>query len=216
MFELRHRFLLARSSEAARGAARLARVAVVLGAIAIGACTKTESQTADSGPAIPSAAPTTAEAASAAASAATIADAAVAAEVGLVDAAAASAETDAGKAAATVAAKDASAPNPAGSSSSGANADCGTKPQPDCPLQAWMKANANTPLTTNDTAALALVYDKIVGFAPPAGYANWASISKDGAKAARAGDMAAAKAACRSCHDQYKAKYKTEMRARKI
>lgn len=78
-----------------------------------------------------------------------------------------------------------------------------------------MKANANPPVMTNDLPALATALDKMVAFAPP-GYTNWASISKDGSAAARSGDVTAAKAACRSCHDQYKQKYKTEMRARKI
>lgn len=100
-------------------------------------------------------------------------------------------------------------------SGSAAAAECGTKPLPDCPLQAWMKSNANPPVMTSDTAKLAVALDKIATFAPP-GYTNWASISKDGAKAAQGGDLAAAKAACRSCHDQYKQKYKTEMRGRKI
>jgi soluble cytochrome b562 len=51
--------------------------------------------------------------------------------------------------------------------------------------------------------------------APP-GYSNWVSISNDGAKAAKAGNLDAAKASCRTCHDQYKAKYRSEMRDRKI
>ena len=100
-------------------------------------------------------------------------------------------------------------------SGSAAAAECGTKPQPDCPLQAWMKANTNPAIAANDLPSLATALDKTVAFAP-AGYTNWVSISKDGAKAARAGDMTAAKASCRGCHDLYKQKYKTEMRARKI
>ncbi|MBX3206414.1 MAG: hypothetical protein KF764_15175 [Labilithrix sp.] len=78
-----------------------------------------------------------------------------------------------------------------------------------------MKAHANPPVMTNDLPGLATALDKIAAFGPP-GYDNWASISKDGAAAARSGDLAAAKASCRSCHDQYKQKYKTEIRARKI
>ena len=50
----------------------------------------------------------------------------------------------------------------------------------------------------------------------PAGYTNWASIAKDGASAARAADLDAVKAACRGCHDQYKTKYRTEMRTRPV
>jgi hypothetical protein len=68
---------------------------------------------------------------------------------------------------------------------------------------------------TGDLPSLATALDKIVGFAPP-GFPNWASIAKDGAAAARSGDLAAAKASCRTCHDQYKQKYKAEIRARKI
>ena len=92
---------------------------------------------------------------------------------------------------------------------------CGTKPLPDCPLQAWMKANTGPAMSAADMPALATALTKIVAFAPP-GYTNWASISKDGAKAAQAGSIDAVKASCRSCHDQYKTKYKTEMRARPV
>ena len=48
------------------------------------------------------------------------------------------------------------------------------------------------------------------------GYANWVSICHDGANAARAAELDAVKAACRGCHDQYKNKYRTEMRKRAI
>jgi hypothetical protein len=78
-----------------------------------------------------------------------------------------------------------------------------------------MKANTNPPIAAQDFPALATALDKAATFAP-AGYTNWASIAKDGAKAARAQDMTAAKASCRTCHDQYKEKYKKEMRAHKI
>jgi hypothetical protein len=78
-----------------------------------------------------------------------------------------------------------------------------------------MKANMNPPSLAGDTAALATALEKAASFAPP-GYSNWASISNDGAKAAKGGDLAAAKAACRSCHDQYKKKYQGELRTRKI
>jgi hypothetical protein len=63
--------------------------------------------------------------------------------------------------------------------------------------------------------ALAIAFEKITKMAP-AGYTNWVSISKDGAAAAKASNVDASKAACRSCHDQYKAKYKAEMRARTL
>lgn len=94
---------------------------------------------------------------------------------------------------------------------------CGTKPLPDCPLQAWMKANANPPMSKGDLPGLQAALEKMVALAPPgSGYPNWVSISKDGANAAKGGDMSGAKASCRTCHDQYKAKYRAELRARKI
>jgi hypothetical protein len=92
---------------------------------------------------------------------------------------------------------------------------CGKKPLPDCPMQAWMKANTSAAVAKNDLPTLAAALDKMAGFAP-SGYGNWASISKDGAKAARGGDMAATKASCRTCHEQYKERYKKEWRTRKV
>lgn len=189
-------------------------------ALAAAACTKSEGQSsgAPSGTAT-TATPSTSTSAATAASAAPDASP-VAADTttgttptGGADATApiASAAEKAGSKA--VAATGASAS--AAASATGGPAECGTKPLPDCPLQAWMKANTNPAIAANDLPGLAGALDKTATFAP-AGYTNWASISKDGAKAARAGDMTAAKASCRTCHDQYKDKYKKEMRARKI
>ena len=78
-----------------------------------------------------------------------------------------------------------------------------------------MKANTNAAMAASDFDALNTALEKTSTFAP-AGYTNWASISKDGARAARQADLAAVKASCRGCHDQYKTKYRTEMRARAI
>lgn len=147
-----------------------------------------------------SAAPT--ETAAASASAATTASAATSASA---------ATTPSASAAGSVAPKASSSAAAAGDTAPA----CGKKPLPDCPLQAWMKANTNPAISSNDLPALATALDKTATFAP-AGYGNWASIAKDGAKAAKAGDMIAAKASCRTCHDQYKNKYKAELRARKI
>jgi hypothetical protein len=122
-----------------------------------------------------------------------------------------------GSAPARAASAAAASPPPAPPSfeDAGLAAACGTKPLPDCPLQAWMKAKASPPAVQKDAPALAEAFDEMTALAPP-DYTNWASIAKDGAAAARAGDTTAARAACRSCHDQYKAKYKAELRARKI
>ncbi len=118
---------------------------------------------------------------------------------------------------AVVATASSSGTKPVSSASAGTTdkVECGTKPQPDCPLQAWMKANMNPPVSTSDGPALATAMEQSVKFAP-SGYSNWVSIAKDGAKAAKEGNIDAAKQACRGCHDQYKKKYQTEMRGRKI
>ncbi len=80
-----------------------------------------------------------------------------------------------------------------------------------------MKANTSPAVLARDFDALADALDKTAGFAPAgSGYPNWASIARDGADAARAQSLDGVKASCRSCHSQYRAKYKQEMRDRPI
>ena len=100
---------------------------------------------------------------------------------------------------------------------------CGAKDLPDCPLQAWMKQNATTLLAFGEISSVAEVFDQIALFAPPTRapdglpvYANWASIARDGAAAARMGDLPAARAACRGCHEQYLATYHWQLRAQSL
>ncbi len=81
------------------------------------------------------------------------------------------------------------------------------------PLQTWMKTNMTPAFATKDLPTVAELLDRVAA-APPPKYTRWASIAKDGATAARAGDYNATKATCRGCHDQYKAKYIAENRAR--
>ena len=78
-----------------------------------------------------------------------------------------------------------------------------------------MKANTSAAMSAEDFDALAVALDKVATFAP-AGYTNWASIAKDGASAAHAQSLDGVKASCRGCHNQYKDKYKKEMRDRPI
>ncbi|MGH7270836.1 MAG: hypothetical protein ACREJ3_10440 [Polyangiaceae bacterium] len=78
-----------------------------------------------------------------------------------------------------------------------------------------MKENTSPAVMDEDLGALATALDKVVAFAPP-GYPNWASIARDGADAARAQSLTGAKASCRSCHKQYKSRYKREMRDRPL
>jgi cytochrome c556 len=80
-----------------------------------------------------------------------------------------------------------------------------------------MKTHAQPAILPPDFDALADVLERVAGFAPAdPGYPNWASIARDGADAARIQSLDAVKAACRSCHQQYRAKYKQEMRDRPI
>jgi hypothetical protein len=87
----------------------------------------------------------------------------------------------------------------------------------DAPLLSWMKDHTAAAFRKGDSVALAAAFDQIATFAPkdPA-YPNWASIARDGADAARAGSVEGVKAACRGCHEQYRAPYKATMRARRL
>ena len=96
---------------------------------------------------------------------------------------------------------DASAPD------SCANPDGGTN----CPMLGLMKGEIATAFAAKKSAALATSLEGLSAHAP-ASYANWASIAKDGAAAARAGEWNAVKASCRGCHAQYKEKYIAEHR----
>lgn len=99
-----------------------------------------------------------------------------------------------------------------------AAAEAGACDGGDCPLQGWMK-QIWPHMKANDYQGTAALLDQCAKLAPPdakTAYPNWVSISIDGANAARAADMEAVKAACRGCHEQYKDKYRAEMRARAI
>jgi len=82
-----------------------------------------------------------------------------------------------------------------------------------------MKSNTSPAMTAQDFGALATALEKIVTFAPTGStppYTNWVSISRDGADAARAQTLDGVKASCRGCHNQYKDRYRKEMRDRPI
>jgi hypothetical protein len=94
------------------------------------------------------------------------------------------------------------------------DAACGSKDNP-CPLQKWMRANMGPASANGDLPALAKALDSAGGFSPDSTW-TWAKISKDGADAARKGDLATAKAACKTCHDAYKDKYKSQFRTKAV
>jgi hypothetical protein len=78
-----------------------------------------------------------------------------------------------------------------------------------------MKSHTAPALNARDFGALVAAFQTLSGVAP-AGYENWRSIALDGADAARIEHVDAVKAACRGCHNQYKDRYKKEMRERPI
>lgn len=90
---------------------------------------------------------------------------------------------------------------------------CGRDGGVDCPLQGWMKVNAGPPAKTGDIELLAEAFDAIARLAPHASaYPNWASIARDGANVARRGRVDAARVACVSCHEQYRARFRRDLR----
>jgi hypothetical protein len=96
---------------------------------------------------------------------------------------------------------------------------CGTKENP-CPLQKWMRQNMAPANASGDMAGLAADFDKVSKIAPDPKWngadpkANWDAIAKAGVTAAKANDAAGVKAACKSCHDSFKDKYKAQFRTK--
>jgi len=89
---------------------------------------------------------------------------------------------------------------------------CGDKELPDCPLQNWMKATLRSYLNANDTVRLAGSLEQLAEKAPP-GYDGWRETALTAAKAARSGDLPAAKSECKHCHDQHRNRFRAERRA---
>jgi hypothetical protein len=96
-----------------------------------------------------------------------------------------------------------------------APAACGTSDNP-CPLQKWMRANMGAALAAGDTDALGKALDHAATLSPDATWTTWSQFAKQGSTAAAAKDMTGVKAACKSCHDAYKDKYKGQYRARPV
>ncbi|WP_437727294.1 hypothetical protein [Sorangium sp. So ce861] len=163
--------------------------------------------------ATPAAATDEPSAAAAAAPAETAAAAAAPAETAAADA---KAETAAAAAKATAAASAAAAAAPAATGAAQAGEkkfECGSKGQKLCPMQAWMKSTMASATSSGDGEKIAAALQYVAG-KPPPGMGSWVAISKAGAAKAKAGDIDAAKASCKQCHDLYKEQYKKTMRDR--
>ena len=93
---------------------------------------------------------------------------------------------------------------------------CGKPGQPPCPLQDWMRKNVAAALATNDAAALAVALEKSAQLSPDPAWASWVSAASSGAAAAKKGDVAGARAACKTCHDAWRTAYRDQFRTRPI
>ena len=100
------------------------------------------------------------------------------------------------------------------------DAACGAKGQPSCPLQGWMEKNMDPAVEKADTKALAVAFEKAAKFAPDAAWntaePSWSKLALAGAEAAKKGDLAAAKAQCKSCHKAFGEKYRATFRTKPV
>lgn len=96
------------------------------------------------------------------------------------------------------------------------SATCGTPGLPPCPLQAWMRQRIAGPLASNDMASLAAGLDAAARFSPDPAWTQWARYANEGAAAARQGDVATARRACKACHGHYRAEYRARYRDRPL
>lgn len=92
---------------------------------------------------------------------------------------------------------------------------CGSERLPDCPLQGWMKANLKPALGRGDGERLAVAFSQLVELAP-SDYADWASIARRASAAAARGDLDEVRVACKTCHAQYKERYRADSRDRPV
>ena len=87
---------------------------------------------------------------------------------------------------------------------------CGGNEQPDCPTQAWMKANLRI-LVSGDLGKVSENLKLLADAAPP-GYDAWKALSLQGAEAAAAGDVEGTRRACAACHDGDRQRFRRERR----
>jgi len=79
---------------------------------------------------------------------------------------------------------------------------------PDNALKDAMK-KMQAQVTNGDAKSLVPFFDVAKSKAKPE-FANWIAIAEKGKSAAAAGDLDGAKATCKTCHEAYRADYKTK------
>jgi len=97
-----------------------------------------------------------------------------------------------------------------------AQAACGKPGQPACPMQAWMRARLGSSLAANNADALANALETTARLVPDPSWTSWRTFAKNGAAAARKGDVAGTRASCKGCHDAYRAPYRDRYRLRPV
>jgi hypothetical protein len=93
---------------------------------------------------------------------------------------------------------------------------CGTPGLAPCPLQAFMRTRVAAQLSSSNLAALAGGLDRAAKLVPDPSWASWSAFARDGAAAARRGDVASARASCKECHDAWRDAYRARYRARPL
>jgi hypothetical protein len=78
-----------------------------------------------------------------------------------------------------------------------------------------MKANALVAINARRFDRLEEVLERVAELGPPE-YAEWHAIARAGAEAAAKGELEAVRAACKSCHDAYRASYRRDHRRERL
>jgi hypothetical protein len=78
-----------------------------------------------------------------------------------------------------------------------------------------MKATLQAYLKAGDMERLAGALDELA-LKEPKGFTGWGETASKAARAARAGDPVSVRAACKSCHEQQRARFRSEMRGLRL
>lgn len=94
-----------------------------------------------------------------------------------------------------------------------APADCGPMSE-QCPLQGLMRDGVSNAMAVGDGSGLATALERVAAFSPDPSW-SWTAITREGADAARRGDLDGARKSCPKCHELYKVTWRANHRMRK-
>jgi hypothetical protein len=78
-----------------------------------------------------------------------------------------------------------------------------------------MDRTMNAAMNTKAAPALTEGFAQLAAFEPP-GFPQWAALAHLGRQAAQRSDFVAANRICTACHEQYRERYRKELRARPV